>query len=180
MASETGVRCDTRSLEVANFSDHDDVRRLAKDGTQRGRKRHADLGIHLHLIDPGHLIFDRFFDGNDFAVRFVDVIEAGVKRGRFSGSRRAGYKENPIRQSDQTFERFLVVGEKSKLGQTKLQVRLIEDTQNHALTVIARHGRDAKVDGLFFDPHLDATILRQAFLGDTDRAGHDLEPADNG
>src|SRR5437879_12658675 len=46
--------------------------------------------------------------------------------------------------------------------------------------MIGRHGRDAQVDGLLFDPYLDATILRQAFLGDAHRAGHDLEPADNG
>ena len=45
--------------------------------------------------------------------------------------------------------------------------------------MISRHGRDAQVDGLPFDPYLDATILRQAFLGDAHRAGHDLEPADN-
>ena len=70
--------------------------------------------FHLHLIDPGHLIFDWFFDGDDLAVRFVDVIEATVKRGRFSGAGRAGYKENSVRQSDQTFERFRAVRKKSE------------------------------------------------------------------
>src|SRR6266550_1559535 len=83
--------------------------RLALDGTQRGRKCHADFGIHLHLIDPRHLVFDRFFDRNDFAVRFVDVIETGVKGGRLAGARRPSHEENPVRQSDQALEAFLVV-----------------------------------------------------------------------
>ena len=109
MASETGVGCDACSLEIANFADHNDVRRLAQDGTQRGRKSHADFGIHLHLIDPRHLVFDRFFDRNDFAVRFVDVIETGVKRGRLAGAGRPSHEENPVRHSDQALEAFLVV-----------------------------------------------------------------------
>src|SRR5690348_12567595 len=71
MAGQTGIRCDARSLEVTNLSHHDDVRRLAQHGTQRSRKRHADLAIHLYLVDSAHLVFDRFFDGDDFAVRLV-------------------------------------------------------------------------------------------------------------
>src|SRR5882762_10175487 len=54
-------------------------------------------------------VFDRFFDRNDFAVRFVDVIETGVKRGRLAGARRPSHEENPVRQSDQALEAFLVV-----------------------------------------------------------------------
>ena len=34
--------------------------------------------------------------------------------------------------------------------------------------------------GFFCDLHLDAAVLRQAFLRDAHRAGHDLEPADDG
>ena len=46
--------------------------------------------IHLHLIDARHLILDRLFYGDDFAVGFVDVIETGVERGRLAGAGRAG------------------------------------------------------------------------------------------
>ena len=98
VTGETGVDRDAGGLEIANFTDHDDVRRLAQDGAQRRRESHADLGIHLHLIDPVHLIFDRVFDGDDLAVRFVDVIEAGVERGRLAGAGRAGDEQNAVRQ----------------------------------------------------------------------------------
>ena len=46
--------------------------------------------------------------------------------------------------------------------------------------MIGRHGGDAKVDGILFDPYLDPAILRQAFLGDAYRTSHNFEPADYG
>src|SRR6266478_4944787 len=175
---QAGVRGDTGSLEIADFADHDDVRRLAQHGTQGCRKRHSDFCIYLHLVDPSHLIFNRFLDSNDFAVRFVDVIETGVKRSRLAGSSRPGNQQNSIRQLDQALKGFLVVGKKSKLRQAELQAGFIQYAHDDALAVIGGHGRDAKIDRLLLDFYLDATVLWQAFLCNTHRAGHDLEPAE--
>ena len=99
MAGEAGVGGDGRGLEVANFSDHDDVRRLAQDGTERGGEGHPDLGVDLHLIDPVHLILDRFLDRDDLAVGFVHVIEAGVERARLARTGRAGSEQDAIGQT---------------------------------------------------------------------------------
>src|SRR6266404_7621079 len=177
---QAGVRSDACSLEIANFTDHDDVRRLAQDGTQGGRKRHADLRVYLHLVDPGHLIFDRFLYGNDLAVRFVDVIETRVKRSRLAGPRRARDEENAIWQLEQAFEAFLFLRKKSKLRQTELQTGFIEETHDHGFAMIGRNGRDAKVERLLFDLYLDAPILGQAFLCDAHGTSHDLQTAENG
>src|SRR5881392_2376724 len=95
MTGETRVYCDSRRLKIANFADHDDVRRLAQDRTQRSWERHADLRIDLHLVDACHLVLDRLFHGDDFAVRFVDVIEAGVERRRFSRACRSSHRTIP-------------------------------------------------------------------------------------
>src|SRR6478735_8380425 len=106
MAGETRVRSDACRLEIANLADHDDVWCLAQDRTQRSWKGHADFRVHLHLVDACHLVLDRLFYGDDFAVRFVDVIETSVKRGRFSRAGRSGHQENSIREPHQTLERF--------------------------------------------------------------------------
>ena len=180
MSGQARVRSDARSLEVANFANHDDVRRLAQDGAQSRRKCHADLRIHLDLVDTGHLIFDRLFHGNDLAVWFVDVVEAGVKRGRLTGTGRASDEENAIRQLDQAFEAFLFLRKKSKLRQTELQTGFIEETHDHGFAMIGRNGRDAKVERLLFDLYLDAPILGQAFLCDAHGTSHDLQTAENG
>ena len=87
---KTGVRSNARCFEISNFTNHDDVRCLAQNGTQGGRKSHSDLRIHLYLIDPGHLILDRLFYRDDFAVRLVDVIEARIERGGLTGTGRPG------------------------------------------------------------------------------------------
>ena len=178
--SQTGVRGDARSLKVANFADHNDVRRLAEDRAQGRGKGHAYLRVHWHLVDAVHLIFNWLFHRDDLAVRLVDVIETGVKRGRLARPSRASDKKNAIRESDQALEDFLIVGKKSKLRQTQLQAGLIQHAHDHALAVVGGNSRDAKIDRLFFDLYLDAAVLRQTLLRDAHGTGHDLEPADNG
>ena len=117
MTGKTRGHSDICSLKVANLANHDDIGRLPQDGAQRGREGHSDFRIHLHLVDSSHLIFNRLFDGDDFAVGFVNVIEAGVKGGRLAGTGWASHEQNPIGKLDQTFERFPVVAEKAKLRQ---------------------------------------------------------------
>ena len=115
MPGQACIDCDACSLEVANLADHNDVWRLTQDRAQSRRKRHADLRIDLHLVDPGHLIFDRLFHRDNFAVWFIDVVETGVKGARLSRAGGAGNEKNPIGELDQTFKNLLVVGKKSKL-----------------------------------------------------------------
>ena len=71
-------------------------RRIERSAAGKG---HADLRIHLHLVDAVHLIFDRLLDGDDLAIGFVDVIETGVERARFAGTGRAGDEQNAVGQA---------------------------------------------------------------------------------
>ena len=119
VAGQAGVGRDRRRLQIANLADHDDVRRLPQNGAKRGGKSHPDIGVHLHLVDAGHLVFDRVFDGDDFPVRPVDEIQTGIKRARLAGTGRASHEEDAVGQAEQSLERLLVVAEKSKLGQTE-------------------------------------------------------------
>ncbi len=69
---------------------------------------------------------------------------------------------------------------KPSSGRPRSRLDLIEQPHDHALAVVGRHGRDAQVDRFLSHLHLDATVLREALLRDAHRAGHDLEPADDG
>ena len=51
---------------------------------------------------------------------------------------------------------------------------LVEDTHDHALAVSRRQRRHAYVDRAAGDPEADASVLRQALLGDVE-LGHDLD-----
>src|SRR5437660_7309534 len=140
MAGERCIRRDAGRFQIANFPDHDHVWRLAQNRTERGRKSHSDLRIHLDLIDAGHLIFDWLLHRDDLPVRFVDVIEAGVECARFSRAGRTGDEQDSVRKLNQSLEYFLIVAKESELGKTKHQAFLIENANDDALAVICWNG----------------------------------------
>ena len=65
-----------------------------------GEMQIADDLAHLHLVDPGQDILHRIFNRNNLSIRAVDIIETGVKRGRFARTGRAGHQQDAVRQPD--------------------------------------------------------------------------------
>ena len=62
-----GAYGDFCRFEIANFTDQDDIGIMAKDGAQAGGKSEADLVADLDLHRAFELVFDRVFEGDDFA-----------------------------------------------------------------------------------------------------------------
>ena len=60
-----------RGLQIANFSDHDDVWVLAEKGAQRLGKVEPHLGVHQHLIDALHIDFHGIFSSRNIALGFI-------------------------------------------------------------------------------------------------------------
>ena len=143
MTSETGISRDRSRLAIANLTDHNDIRRLAQDGAESDGKRHPDLGIYLHLVDPVHLILTGSSIGDDLAIGFVDVVETGVERTGLSRAGRAGDEQNAVWRPQESLENLLIVAQETEFGQTEEQVRFIEQPHDHALAVVGRQGRDA-------------------------------------
>jgi hypothetical protein len=65
VTGERGADGDFRSLKVADFPDHHDVRVGPQDRAQRRGEGQADLGFHRDLHHPGELVFHRILDGDD-------------------------------------------------------------------------------------------------------------------
>src|SRR6266700_3727725 len=175
MARQARISRNRGRLQIANLANHDDVRGLTQNGAQRDWKCHSDIVVDLHLVDPGHLIFDRFFHGDDLAVRLIDVVEAGVKGARFARTSRAGYEQNSIGRTQQPLEFFLIVAEEAEFGQAEEQARSIENTHDNAFAMVRRDGGNTQINRFLFDLHLNASVLRQTLFRDTHRAGHNLE-----
>src|SRR5437868_6718971 len=180
VAGQAGVGGNRRRLQIANLADHDDIRGLTKNGAQRDRKRHSYFIAYLHLIDPSHLILDRFFHRNDFAVGLVDVIETGVEGAGLPRTGRAGYEQNSIGRTQQPSEFFLIVAEEAEFRQTEKQTRLVKHAHDDAFAMIGRDGGNAQINRFLFDLHLNAPVLRQTLFRYAHRTGHDFEPADDG
>src|SRR5207237_8284859 len=118
----------------------------------------------LHLVDPGHLIFDRFFHRDDLAVRLIDVVQAGVKGARFARTSRAGYEQNSIGRTQQALEFILVIAEEAEFGQAEEQTRFIQHAHDNTFAVVSWDGGDAQINRLLFDFHLYSSIIRQTLL----------------
>src|SRR5262245_15490182 len=152
---------------------------MAQDTTQRRREAQIDFRMYLDLADARLLIFDRVLDGDDFGGFILDFIQSGVKRGAFAGARRTGHQNDAVRSINELFEYFVGVFEHTDVGQVEHHTRLVQETHDDAFAVNHRDDRNANVDFVIFHAHLDAAVLRQAFLGNV-KPGHDLDAADDG
>ena len=79
VTGQRGVDGDFSGFNVADLSDHDDVRRLTEHRAERRGEGHLHVPVHLHLVDAGQLVFDRVFDGDDLAARSVDRVKKRVE-----------------------------------------------------------------------------------------------------
>src|SRR5204863_9479168 len=71
---DTGERVlygDFRSLGIANFTDHDNVRVLAQNRSERVAEGQANVFFSRNLIDALQLEFHRVFDGHDVVFGIV-------------------------------------------------------------------------------------------------------------
>ena len=74
VAGQGGLHGDAGGLLVADLADHDDVGVLPQQAAQGRGEGHADLLVHLDLVDDGQVVLDRVLDGGD--VQLVAVHDA--------------------------------------------------------------------------------------------------------
>src|SRR5699024_4681125 len=87
-------------FQIANLTDHDDVRVLAEKSAQGGGEIHAGPEVEVDLIDSRHVDFDRILDRRDIAVFGVEYVECRVEGDRFTAPGRAGDQDHAIRFVD--------------------------------------------------------------------------------
>ena len=177
VAGEGGADGDFCGFEVANFPDHDDVGVGTEDGAEGGGEGQADFAFHGDLHDTRELVFDGVFDGDDAAVWMVYLGEEGVKAGGFSGTGGAGDEDDAVGEVEQGLDAFAHEGLHVQL--LDAEFFLVEEAQGDALAFHGWHGGDADVDGLALELEVDASVLREAALGDVE-ARHDFESGDDG
>ena len=179
VAGERGANGDLGGVEVADFADHDDVGVLAQHVAQGAGEGEADLGAHLHLVDAGHLVFDRVLDRDDAQIGRVDLAEKGVERGRLARAGGTGDEDDAVRVVEHADDHGLLLGVHAQPVHGERLLLLVQEAQAHALGVDGGDGGDADVERAADGLEVDAAVLRQAALGDVE-ARHDLEARDDG
>ena len=181
MAGERRLNGDLRRLEVARLADKDAVRILAEKSAKAAGEVQADRFVDRHLHDAVDVILDRIFRGEQFGVRLVDFPQARVERGRFARAGRAGHDDDAVGQFDHLTQGLFNALGHAEFVQIELDRRTVQNTQHDALAVLRGQGGDAQVDVEGFpvadDASLDASVLRQAALGDVE-VGDDLHARD--
>ena len=132
-----------------------------------GGEGQPDLRIHVDLVDPVHLIFDRIFDGDDLLVGLIDALQRRIERGRFAAAGGAGDQKNAVRQRRVILHaRQHVLVEAQALQIVEIAGGAVEQTHHDAFAVERGQSRNAQIDFAAQRLDLDAAVLRQAALGD--------------
>src|ERR1700722_16348027 len=173
VTGERGFDRDFGGFGIGDFADHDDVRVLAQNGAQGVGEGEADLFFHGHLVDAGHLEFDRVFDGDDVVNGAVKLVECGVKRGGLAGTGGAGDENQTVRRIHRTSELLESVGIEAEFVEAGGEVRLVEHAEHDFFTVDRGQKGDAQIEVLAADANAHTTVLREAAFGDVE-AAHDL------
>ena len=160
VTGQCGVDGDFAGFLVTNFTDHDDVGRLAQHGSQRLGEGHADLVADLDLVDTAKFIFHRVLGRDDLDRRAVDGIKKGIKRRGFSGTGGTGDQEDAVGHADDALDKLLVVGEKPQFGDAKLDVGFVKNTHDYGFAVNGRKAGNTQVDVFSHRLHLNAAVLR--------------------
>ena len=177
VAGQGGANGDLRRLQVADFPDHDHVGVLPQDMAQPHGEGKADLGPDGDLVDALEFVFDRFLNRDNAPVHRVDGAQKRVEGGRFARAGRTGDEEDAVRLDDDLPDGLLFQRGKAELVEAQEDLAARQEPQGDALAIDRRHRGNADVNFLAFDPHVDAAVLGQAFLGDV-HARHDLDAGD--
>ena len=153
---------------------HHHVGVLAQDRAQPAGEGHLHARVDLGLADAVDVVLDRVLDGHDVARAVVDAVERGIERRRLARARRTGHEQDAVRLVDQLVDVTLRGGIHAERVEVEPAGLLVEQAQHHALAVSRRDGRYAHVHRAPRDAQRDASVLRQAFLGDVEPR-HDFD-----
>ncbi len=157
-----------RRLEVADFADHHHIRVLTQEGAQNFRERVAGLGVDWHLDDAVNVIFDRLLGREQLRINLVDAAQNRVERSRLARAGRTRHDENAVWLFD--IHRDLLVDILREADVFKVEGRggLVENTHNDRFAMCGRQARNAQIDRAPGDGERDATVLRNAPLGNVE------------
>src|SRR5258708_6363549 len=96
VAGECGLDGDLGGFLIADFANHDLVRVMSQDGAQAARKGETLFLVHRNLRDAAQLILDRIFDGDDFVLVGLDLVDSRVERGGLSGTRGTRHQDHAV------------------------------------------------------------------------------------
>jgi hypothetical protein len=125
---------DLRRLKVAGLAYHDPIGVLAQERPQGSRKRQTDTVVHRHLHDAFQVVFDGLLCGNQLRIDCVDLPQAGIQRGCFSGAGWSGRDKDPVRPLDHFEQKIVNVIRHPERFEVEIDDAAIKHSQHQALS----------------------------------------------
>ena len=113
---------------------------------QRLRERHAGTFVHLHLIDPGEVDFNRVLGRRNIDFDLVQDVDPRIQRHRFAATRRSGDEKHAVGFVQVFQEQFFLEVFVAELIDLQLRRVGIENTHDGLFTEQGRTRADAEVD----------------------------------
>src|SRR5205807_6870111 len=156
---------------------HDHVGVGTHHRSQPGGEGEPGPGVDLDLGHPLEVVLDGVLDGDDVLLGRVDHAQGGVQGRRLTGPGRTGDEQGPVGLVEGVREAPVLGVGHPQLVELHDHRLLVQDSDDHRLTVDAGQGHDTEVDLVAVDGHAHATVLGNPALGDVE-LGHDLDAGD--
>ena len=175
MAGQRRAQRDLGRLLVANLADHQYVRILAQEGAQGRGVAEVDLGPDLDLVDAFEQHLDRILDGQDLDVGPAQPVDRRIEGGGLAAAGRPGQKDDPVRPVERPLKLVERGFRKAEPLEIERHFAAPEQSQDDALAMRDRRGRDSHVDVAAANREPQPAVLRQPRFGDVE-PGHHLDP----
>ena len=126
------------------------------------------------MIGTGQTVFHRVFHGDDFLIEGVDFGQRGIKGGSLAAAGGAGHQYHAVAAPDDFTKTFQHFRRHTQFLQTDHPAILTQQAHHHRFAVLRGTSGDTHIHALIAHPHMETSVLRQAFFGDV-QARHQLE-----
>ena len=166
-------------LQVANLTDHDDIRILTQHGLYPLGKVHIDIGLNLHLIEAGLHHFDGVLNSADIHLAGGQLLEGGIQRGGFPRTSRARHEDDAMGVAGHLVPGIVILFGKAQLLEAAHQHVRIEHPHHHLFPKRGGQRGDTQFDLIPFrrlglqSPILGLALFRHVQAAkDFQTAGH--------
>ncbi len=170
-----GLDGDFCRLEIADLTDHDDVRILAEKGAHRRSERESDLCVDVYLVNAREVDFSRVLRRGDICVLAVEDVETGVQGDGLAAAGGPVTRIMPWGLPQEFHVQVFLERLVAERVDAEHRLRRVENTADDLLAEQRRTRAHAEVDGAILrELHLDTAVLGDAPLGDVEPR-HDLQ-----
>ncbi len=130
MTGLRGLDSDIGRLQIADLTNHDDVRILPQEGAQRHGEAETGALVDVDLVDARQIDFGRVLGRGDVDAGFVEEVQEGVERDGLSRTGRASHQYHAVGALDGVEQQCLLLGLVAERINAELRLAAVKNTHD--------------------------------------------------